>query len=390
MKYWRGYIITALLVTVTTALMAFSKAHSVLVDMIYPYVTRLIQTSMAGWVGGVDFCLWQLLVVLLGVLLLASIVLMLVLRWNFVQWLGWVLASASLIFCLHTGVYGLNTYAGDLCDDIRLKETKYTTSELAESATYFRDIANSLATQVPRNEDGTPNYPSFQELAEMAENGFDHLVYDKNYSVFAGSTLPVKELGWADMYTSMGITGVHMPLTAEAAVNPQTPAVALPFVMCHEMSHRMCISIERDANLGAFLACDANDNVIFRYSGYFMAFRFCYNALLSEGTSSAKAAAETIFAGADELLKQDLSYYSQFFSSKKDQGASQLANSANDAYLKISGNESGTKSYSEVTDLLVSWYIQEIYLPAHKDEEVVFDPLDKEQVENSEYIGGGA
>ena len=77
MKYWRGYIITALLVIVTTVLMSFSKAHGVLVDMIYPYVTRLIQTSMAGWVSGAEFCLWQLLVVLLGVLLLATCILLL-------------------------------------------------------------------------------------------------------------------------------------------------------------------------------------------------------------------------------------------------------------------------------------------------------------------------
>ena len=390
MKYWRGYIITASLVAVTVMLMNFSKAHSALVDMFYPYVSRLIQTSMAGWASSAEFCLWQLIVVLLGVLFLASIVLMLVLRWNFVQWLGWVLASVSLIFCLHTGVYGLNNYAGPLSDDIRLNETKYEVSELVETATYFRDIANELSTQVPRHDDGTPNYPSFKELAEMAGNGFDHLVYDKNYSVFAGSTLPVKELGWADMYTSMGITGIHMPLTAEAAVNPQTPVVALPFVMCHEMSHRMCISIERDANLGAFLACDANENVIFRYSGYFMAFRFCYNALLSEGTSSAKTAADAIYAGANSRLQEDLAYYSQFFSSRQDPAASKLASSANDTYIKVSGDESGTRSYSEVTDLLVSWYIQEIYLPAHKDEEQIFNPLDKEQVENSEYIGGGA
>ena len=390
MKYWRGYIITALLVVATVTLMTFSKAHGTLVDMIYPYITRLIQTSLAGWVSGAAFCLWQLIVVLLGVLFLASIVMMLVLRWNFVQWLGWVLASVSLIFCLHTGVYGLNNYAGPLSEDIRLKETKYEISELVETATYFRDIANELATQVPRNDDGTPNYPSFKELADMAGGGFDHLVYDKSYSVFAGSTLPVKELGWADLYTSMGITGIHMPLTAEAAVNPQTPAVALPFVMCHEMSHRMCIALERDANLGAFLACDANDSVIFRYSGYFMAFRFCYNALISDGASSAKAAAETLLAGANDQLKQDLTQYKQFFAANQDKAATDFATGLNDTYIKVSGDESGTQSYNEVTGLLVSWYIQEIYLPAHKDEEQVFDPLDKEQVENSEYIGGGA
>ena len=33
--------------------------------------------------------------------------------------------------------------------------------------------------------------------------------------------------------------------------------------------------------------------------------------------------------------------------------------------------------------LLVSWYIQEIYLPAHKEEIPQFDPLDKNQVDLS-------
>ena len=383
MKYWRGYIVAGLLTALTVALMSFSKAHGVLVDMIYPYVSRLIQTSLASWTAGADFCLWQVLVVLLGVIFLATIVLMIVLRWNFVQWLGWVLASASLLFLMHTGIYGLNNYAGDLTEDIRIKTQteEYMASELAEAAIYFRDIANELSTQVPRNEDGTPNYPSFKEMAQLAADGFDALVYDKTYSVFAGSTEPVKELGWASLYTSMGITGIHMPLTGEAAVNPQTPVVAIPFVMCHEMSHRVCIARESDANLGAFLACDANENVIFRYSGYFMAFRYCYNSLAAMGTTAASNAAQEIYNGIGELFLKDLQSYSKFFFDNMDSGASDLANSANDAYIKISGDERGTDSYNEVTDLLVSWYVQEIYLPAHKDEEHTFDPLDKSQID---------
>ena len=396
MKYWRGYIAAALFAALTWALTSFSEAHSALVDIIYPYASRLIQTSLASWVGGVDVCLWQVIVILLGVVVLATIVLMIIFRWNFFQWLGWVLAGASLLFMLHTGIYGLNYYAGDLSDDIRLETLEsedggapYTISELAESALYFRDIANELAHQVPRNADGTPDYPAFRELAEMAGNGFDNLVYVKTYSVFAGSTEPVKELGWADMYTSMGITGVHMPLTGEAAVNPQTPAVALPFVMCHEMSHRMCIAIERDANMAAFLACDANENPIFRYSAYFMAFRYCYNSLASVGTSAANTAANEIYNGIDSLFMQDLTYYREFFQQKQDDDAQKLANTVNDTYIKVSGDQSGTQSYGEVTDLLVSWYVQEIYLPAHKDEEVTFDPLDKNQVDLGGYAGNG-
>ncbi len=387
MKYWRGYLTAALLAALTWALTSFASAHSTLIDAIYPYATRLIQTFLAGWTGEAAFCLWQLLVVVLGVALLASIVIMVVLRWNFFQWVGWVLAGCMLVGTLHTGIYGLNYYAGPLSGDIRLEEADYTVTELAEATSYYLERANELSTQIPRNSDGTPNYPSFEELAEMAADGFDNLTYKKYYSVFAGSTEPVKELGWADMYTSMGITGVTVALTGEAAVNPQIPVVSLPFTMCHEMCHRMCIAIEQDANMGAFLACDANPDPVFQYSAYFMAFRYCYNSLVSINTSTSKVAASEIYANIGPELMQDLNDYKAFFSEHYDEKATNLANTVNDTYLKVSGDENGIASYSQVSDLLVSWYIQEVYLPAHQEEEVVFDPTDKTQVDLSENIG---
>ena len=383
MKYWRGYLTAAILAVITWALMEFCKTHTVLVDMIYPYFTRLIQTTLAGWSSGASFCLWQVLAVLLGVVAISSIVLMIILRWNFFQWLGWVLAGGTLIFTLHTGIYGLNNYSGPLADDIRLQvaDHPYTVTELAEATTYFRDMANELATQIPRDENGKPQYPTFQEMAEAAGEGFKTLTHEYSFSVFAGSTVPVKELVWADMYTSMGITGVTMPLTGEAAVNPQIPVVSIPFTMCHEMAHRMCISLERDANLAAFLATRVHSDPIFQYSGYFMAFRYCYNALASVGTSAANAAANNIYSGINDQLMTDLNDYREFFNAHRDQNASQMANNINDTYIKVSGDESGIASYGEVCDLLVSWHIQEIYLPAHQDEVNQFDPTDRNQVD---------
>ena len=381
MKYWRGYLVAAVFAAVTWVLSTFAESHKALVDMVYPYVTRLIQNFLAEWCSGVDFCVWQMVIVLFGLLLLTSIVVMIILKWNLFQWLGWVLSGVSLVYMLHVGVYGLNYYAGPLAEDIRLNVTEYTVTELVEATTYFRDQANALASQVPRDDDDHVDYPSFQELALMAEDGFKTLTYEKNLSVFAGSTLPVKELGWEELYTSMGISGISMGLTGEAAVNAGTPAMALPFVMCHEMCHRMCIAQERDANLGAFLACDANADPIFRYSGYFMAFRYCYNSLVSVGTSTAAAAAERIYGGIGDLLMQDLTDYREYYAANMNDKASSVADSVNDAYIKTSGDESGIQSYGEVTDLLVSWHIQEIYLPNHKEEDKVFDPLDKNQID---------
>ncbi len=390
MKYWRGYIAAGIIGALTWALMAFAESHTALVDMVYPYMTRLVQTSLAQWSSGIDVCLWQLLAVLLIVIVLASIVVMILLRWNFVQWLGWVLTGVAAIFALHTGLYGLNSYAGPLADDIRLEVTEFNTTELAEATTYFRDIAGALAMQVPRTADGEPDYPTFEELAEKAGDGFKTLTYEKYMSVFAGSTVPVKKLGWADMYTSMGIAGVTMGITGEAAVNPQTPVTAMPFVMCHEMAHRMCITLERDANLAAFLACDANTDPTFRYAGYFMAYKYCYNALITLNTTSSNAAAEEIAGGVNTVMQADLDRYDNFYFANRNESATNLADSLNDTYIKVSGDESGIESYTEVHDLLVSWYIQEIYIPAHKDEEIKFDPTDKNQVDLTDSIAGGA
>ena len=390
MKYWRGYLTAAILAAVTWGLIELSKKFTTLVDMVYPYLTRTVQNLLAPWTGTVDFCVWQVILVILAVILLATIVLMILLRWNFFQWLGWVLAGAMCLYFLHTGLYGLNYQAGPLADDVRLDMTvaSGTAGELADAATYYRDMANELALQMSRDASGDVIFPSFDELAEQAGEGFKTLTYDYSYSVFAGVTDPVKELGWADLYTSMGITGVTMPLTGEAAVNPQTPAVAQPFVMCHEMAHRMCIATERDANFAAFLTCRVNSSPEFQYSAYFMAYRYCYSALASLNSAEAATAAARIAAGVNEYLAHDLNAYAQFFLDNQDDNATKVANTANDTYIKVSGDESGTASYGEVSQLLTAWHIQEIVLPAQREEaESTFDPYDETQVDLSGIVG---
>ena len=389
MKYLRGYLVAAIFGAIAWVLMQFGQRYTELVDMVYPYVIRTVQTFLAEWTGGVDFCVWQLLAVALGALILASVVLMVVLKWNPIQWAGWVLAVFAGIYMLHTMAWGLNYYAGDLADDLRMDVGQYNLEELTEAAEYYRDKANDLAEQVTRDSSGNVNFSEFDMLAEMAGEGFQTLVYDHSYPIFAGSTLPVKQLGWADMYSSMGITGVTFGLTGEAAVNPQIPPVSLPFTMCHEMAHRMCIAPERDANFAAFLACAFHEDVQFRYSGYFMAYRYCYNALSGVNTQSASAAAARVANGVSDLLQTDLEEYNRFFSSRKDNFATNVADTANDTYLKVSGDASGIASYGQVCDLLVNWHIQEVVIPSLTIDVNPFDPYDEKQVDLSGIVNAG-
>lgn len=388
MKYWRGYLIGGIIALIAFGINLLASQYTTLVDMFYPYVTRTVQNFLAEWSGGVGFCLWQVALVFLLVLVMVTIVLMIVLRWNPIQWFGWVAAVVAVIYFANTCIYGLNYHAGPIADDIRLEVTDYTLQELENATVYYRDLANEYADQVSRDKSGNVIYPSFQELAVDAGEGFKSLTYDYSYSVFAGTREPVKELGWSELYSSMGITGITVGITGEAAVNPDIPDVGLPFTMCHEMAHRMCIANERDANFSAYLACTANSGIEFQYSAYFMAYRYCYSALSTHGSADAANTAARIATKMGDNLKHDMQEYNSFFEDRKDDDATEMANSFNDAYLKISGNESGVDSYAEVADLLVSWHIQEVVIPAQMEEaEYVFDPYDESQVDLTDIVG---
>ena len=379
MRYWFGYLTAGIFAAITWVLMQFGQRFSTLVDMIYPYVIRTLQGMLAEWTSSVDFPVWQVLAVALGVLILASLVLMLILKWNPIQWAGWVLAVFSGLYMLNTMMWGLNYYAGTLAEDMRLEVASYNLEELTEATLYYRDMANDLAAQIPRDAAGNPDFADFAQLAQQAGDGFHTLTYTNHYSIFAGSVVPVKELGWADLYTSMGVTGVTFGMTGESAVNPNVPDVGLPFAMAHEMAHRMSIAPERDANFAAFLACTANSDPQFQYSGYLMAFRYCYTAL----TSVDAQGAVTVSQGISQQLRGDMAGYTAFFDSRVPTTSSNLASSVNDAYLKLSGEEGGSDSYAEVCDLLVNWHIQTVVLPSITVEDSPFDPYDETQVDLS-------
>ena len=254
MKYWRGYLTAFIFAVITWALMQFGQNFTNLVDMVYPYVVRTLQNMLAQWSGGVDFVVWQTVVMVLVILGLASAVLMIVLKWNPVQWFGWILAVASGLYMLYTLVFGLNYFAGPLAEDIRLEMGAYTVEELTEAAEYYRDKANALAVQVKRDADGNVDFGDFDTLAAQTGDGFRTMTYEYSYPVFAGETLPVKKLDWSGWFTRRGVTGMTIGVTGEACVNPDVPDILLPFSMSHEMAHRMCIFTEEDANFAAFLA----------------------------------------------------------------------------------------------------------------------------------------
>ncbi len=378
MKYWRGYLTAAISAAFTWGLIQFAKTHTVLVDMIYPYVSRMLVSSLAEWSSSIDICIWQVFALLLVVGIFVSIILMVLLRWNFIQWGGWILATISTIYLFYTIIFGLNYYAGPLSDDIRLNVQEYTVTELENATIFYRDKANDLALQISRNIDGYPEYPEFEELALQVGNGFHTLTKEKVLPVFSGSIVPVKQLGWNNLYANLGILGITISITGESAVNPNCPPPSMPFMMCHEMAHRMSIASDDDANFASFLACSINPILEVQYSAYFMAFLYCYNTLKEISTSTAEACASQIEEGINPMFKQDLETYSSFISTIKNKKTTYSTTPIN-SYLNVYKNDM-PNMYNSFCDMLVCWHIQEYVLPLHEEKKEVFDPYDETSV----------
>ena len=368
MKYWRGYLVAVILAIFSWALTQFADAHTQLLDMVYPYMSRLIQSSLAQWSSGLDYCVWQALF-LFGIgVILASVVLMVALRWNPVQWFGWVLAAVMFCNFAGTSLYGLNAHSGSIAEDVRISSEGYTEDSLEEAALYYLGNANRLSTQVARNQKGQVKAVDFETQAQQAADGFIRLVQVEHYPVFAGSTEPVKKLSWSSYYSGNGITGKTVGLTGEAAVNPQVPAAAMPFAMCKEMACRMSIVREGDARFAAFMACTANEDENFQYSGWLMAFRECYNALKKLDTPVGKAAARRVENQIGQQVERDLNTYNKFL------------------------EDSAKKVNKTAVDLLVNWHIETVILPiqeAEKAEQQVtlFDPMDETDPRLSGLLG---
>ena len=368
MKYWRGYLVAVIVMLCNWALIQFCAAHTQLVDMIYPYVDRIIMDYLANWSANFEGCLWQMGLIFLAVMLIASVVLMIILRWNPVQWFGWVLTAVSVLVLLNTGIYGLNEYAGSIAEDVRLNVNEYSVGSLERAAGYYGKMASDYAKKMPRK-NGQLAFADFDSLNAQAAEGFQTLTYQETIPIFSGSTVPVKELGWLNRYD--GVTGMTVGITGESAVNPNVPTVGMPFAICHEMMHRMCVYSHSDADFGAFLACTYNSSEEFQYAGYLMAFRSCYNALADIQTDLGRDALDRVMENVDSRVMDDMAEYNSFFGEK-----------AQDVD-------------AEFTNLLVSWHVQNIaQYDEDGEEDDAFDPLDEtdERFKDilEDYLSGGA
>ena len=340
-------ILSVILVVVTGLLMSVAAISPQMLFGFYTNISNQALDAIATVTGQMPFALWEWLAVVIVLLALYF----LFRKFRPVAWLTGLisfLAAGALVFM---ALWGLNYFAPSVDESFGLTRAPYSVQTLKEATLYMARQADEAALQVQRDAEGAM-MPSFDEWAAMAGDGYAALALQDPR--FDGPTPKVKKLLSGRLFSHMGFTGIFVPFTAEANVNPETSTASLPFTMCHELAHSKTVAREDEANFCAFLACLENSDPAFQYSAWYSAFSYAYASL----RRADPAAAQEVASGLSDVLRADYQAANEHYA-KFDGPVQEAAQKVNDLYLKTAGDKSGAASY-EVTDLLVAWYLNEI------------------------------
>jgi multisubunit Na+/H+ antiporter MnhB subunit len=241
-------------------------------------------------------------------------------------------------------------YAPTFSQQAGIDDGGVTDAELETVTEYFVALADEYADKVPRGADGLYSGDRGEILDRAAK------IYDETaaaeWKFLAGDELRPKGIICSKVMSLTDFTGFFFPLTGEANLNMDSPAVMLPSTAEHELSHQRGIGEEQECNFVAVAACMASDDPDFRYSGALMAYIYLSNALYSED----KAAWKQINGTLSKSVKADINQNNKYWEGYEDTFVYKVSNSAYESFLQGNGQTLGLKSYGACVDLLVNYY----------------------------------
>lgn len=340
-------ILSAVILLITGLLAAIAMYLPEPFFAFYTDFSRQILGTISKVTGAFPFAVWEI-----GLALIVLLALYFLFRnRKLLTWLSGIVLLVSILVFLFTGLWGLNHFnPTTVADRMGLAVTYYSQDQLEATAHYMGQQAGIWADQVDRDENGWMAV-DLDSWIEQAEDGYTALARENPF--FQGSGAPVKPLLSSRLFSYMGFTGIFMTFTGECNINTESYCVGLPFTLCHELGHRLTVAAEDEANFCAFLACKENPDPDFQYSCWYSALLYTYNALYDADPEAAHSLWTSLSPTVQADLRRSNEHYDQF-----EGEVQEVATKANDIYLKVFKEESGVRSYGEVADLLIAWYLK--------------------------------
>lgn len=264
-----------------------------------------------------------------------------------------VACAAAVILFVYVIGCGVNYHRVSVADYRGITVRNSSKEELYALCTELAKQASDLRAELVEYEDeeGVLRLPvSNRELGKMVRDAYENLA--EEMTILSGFYPAPKGIGISKVFSAMEITGVFTCWTMEANVNVDIPDYSRASTMAHELGHLHGFMREDEANFLAYLACNASDSPLLRYSGTMLALVYSGNALAGQDMDLYGK----LWAGYHEGIVRDFADNSAYWDQYEDTVISETADKVNDAYLKVNKQEDGVKSYGRVVDLLLAEY----------------------------------
>lgn len=244
-----------------------------------------------------------------------------------------------ILYIVFKLLWGLNYSRPSISGQLGISNKKYTTKELILLGDFLIDRVNTIEGKLEKHPVSKEN--SSKDLAVKAKLSYDRLA--KLNPFFTYRMPAVKPVMLNLLVTKIGLEGYYCPPSGEANVNMMLPAVELPFVTSHEISHQLGVAREDEANLVGYLVSINSSDLYFQYSGYYNILRSVLFEIRIKSPDDFALLLKKVNAGTLSDFKEEQEFWSQYNGEM-----SAYMGTALDKFLKMNNQKKGTESYQDI------------------------------------------
>ena len=206
---------------------------------------------------------------------------------------------------------------------------------------YFADDLNSCISSLEFEDNGDLKAMKLSDVTKEVKKAYQ-ILNDPYFSEHFGAVKPMLS---SFIYREFQLTGVTFSPLGEANINTLNTNVDIPITVAHEIAHTKGVMREDDANQLAFYVCLNSESPYLRYSAYINYFyqmrSMASNTYLTEEEMSHLHEVDGAYFKTNSYVYN----YWQKHNLLKD-----IGDFFNNFYIKSSGVQNGTESYSGGTD----------------------------------------
>ena len=264
-----------------------------------------------------------------------------------------LLSLICIIFICFVWTNTSGFYNTKIEDKLGLDRQNITEQELYDTGLIIVDKLNNLSPNISYRDDNSSIMPySYDQMSAKICDAYEVFV-SKHSNVLTTFDSRIKPIWLSEPMTYTHLSGLYTCMTGEANVNVNYPDYVVASSSAHEMAHQRGIAREDEANFIAFAVLICSDDDFLQYSAYLDVLTYIMSSL----RSSNKELYSEMISKLNNETKQDYNSYVAFFKKYADSPASNVTDKINDSFLQANGQQSGTKSYSLVTELVCAYLL---------------------------------